>query len=61
MNDLQVSVSYGATLNTFELSTDPTVEHGNVRRSGEFERFQDLASTLLRVPKTELDEERAKE
>jgi hypothetical protein len=57
LTNLQISVSHGATLNTFQIDEGPTGP-GGVRLSGEFDRFADLASKLLQVPKSELDEER---
>lgn len=52
MSDLQVSITYGATLNTTTKAADFDTA------PSEFKRFQDLAAKLVKVPKSELDEKR---
>jgi hypothetical protein len=58
MSQLEVSITHGATMND-------TVETGEIVLSNtppsEFERFENLAAKLLKVPKSELDEERKRE
>ena len=54
MADLQVTVTYGSTLNTTEFRTD--ADPGDApATSGESERFESFTAKLVSVPKTEID------
>jgi hypothetical protein len=56
----QISVSHGATLNSYLFGGDPE-QIVTVRPSGDFERFEGLATPLLQVSNAELDEKLAQD